>query len=473
MKKKNTITTVHLFNVDNKPKEVVRDVSDFLNKDYREYAHYVIETRALPSVIDGFKVGARKMMHAAFKGSMKNGAEVKNINLAGDIYNYTLYMHGDASIHTTILTEAAEFSDNLNPITIAGQHGSLRDPKAAASPRYLYCKLSPFAKLYKVDEDLLEYTFDEGVYLEPYYYLPIIPTILCSRTEGMAPGYKYSCFSYNPIDIIDACIEYIKKNEIQTVIRPYVRGIKEENFVFDKELNKWVSWGVYTTDLGSDILRITDLPYDVTYDKLEKKLNSYIEKGYIKDWKNFSHDDILDYRIQFPKTKLAREMQADRKDNLLKKMLLYTVINDDILYTINEKQKVKHFSDKYELLQYFVDFRLNKYNVRKEKHIEQIENKCKVITDICKFIELVTSGELTITNRKVEEVKEDLKKYNLPDDVLKVQVSKLTKEEHAELQKEMEDMLKEAEYIKNTTIKDMYLNDLKELRKTLKPEFEG
>lgn len=71
MRKKNTITTVDLFNVDNTPKEVVRDVSDFLNKDYREYAHYVIETRALPSVIDGFKVGARKMMHAAFKGSMK------------------------------------------------------------------------------------------------------------------------------------------------------------------------------------------------------------------------------------------------------------------------------------------------------------------------------------------------------------------------------------------------------------------
>ena len=36
-------------------------------------------------------------------------------------------------------------------------------------------------------------------------------------------------------------------------------------------------------------------------------------------------------------------MQADRKDNLLKKMLLYTVINDDILYTINEKQKSKTF----------------------------------------------------------------------------------------------------------------------------------
>lgn len=59
----------------------------------------------------------------------ENGKEIKNLNLVGDVYNLTLYMHGDASLTNTIFTLAAEFRDNLNPITITGQHGSLRDEK--------------------------------------------------------------------------------------------------------------------------------------------------------------------------------------------------------------------------------------------------------------------------------------------------------------------------------------------------------
>ena len=117
------VTTKKVKNIDshvisNEP--IVRNISDFLNTDYKDYTKYVIATRALPSLVDGFKVGARKVMHAAFHGGMKNGAEVKNLNLVGDIYNLTLYMHGDASLHGTIFTEAAEFSDNLNPLLITG-----------------------------------------------------------------------------------------------------------------------------------------------------------------------------------------------------------------------------------------------------------------------------------------------------------------------------------------------------------------
>lgn len=453
-------------------KKVVRDISDFLNKDYREYAHYVIQTRALPSLIDGFKIGARKILHAAFHGSMKNGAEVKNLNLVGDVYNLTLYMHGDASLHGTIFTEAAEFSNNLNPLIISGQHGSLRDPKAVSAPRYLHCKLSPFAKLYKVDEDLLEYVFDEGSYLEPVNYLPIIPTVLCARAEGMAPGYKFSCFSYNPLDIIDACIQYLQKEKITVNIRPFVRGINPDKFMFDKESGKWINFGTYTVDERNDVLQITDLPYDCTFEKFEKKLNSYIESEYIREWKNFSHDDVLDYRIQFPKSKLGREMQADRKEKTLKKFFLSSVVPDDILYVLNESQKVKKFDNKVELIEYFVEFRLSKYQDRKDKIIKVKQQKVEDISNLCKFIELVIDGKIVVSNRKTADVKKDLDKYKLPHDVLSVAISKLTKEEHDELLKKVEELKNEIIYIENTTIKEMYINDLKELRKDIKKEFD-
>ena len=459
----------HIIKEEIKTKE--RDITDFLNTDYKDYVKYVIETRALPNLIDGFKVGARKILHSAFHGGLKNGNECKLLNLTGDVYNLTLYLHGDMSLNSTMITLASEFKDNLHPLTITGQHGSLRDEKAVSAPRYLYVKLSPYANLYKVDEDLLEYVFDEGQYLEPKNYWPIIPTVLTSRSEGMAPGYKFSSFSYNPIDIIDACLEILKTDKIKkTIIKPYVRGISNERFTFDTENNKWLNSGVYKTDLKNDILQITDLPYDSGFDKFEKKLNELLEKEIIKDWKNYSENDKIDYRLIFSKGNLTKTLKTD-KDKLFKKLGLFTYIPDDLLYVIDEHGKVKHFLNKEELIIYFVNLRLQKYNDRKNKLVSVMEQRYAENNNICKFIELVNKKKIIITNRKTKDIKEDLKKYDLPDSVLSIQVSKLTDEEKNELLKKNKEILKELEYIKNTTIKDMYIKDLKDLKKKLESDF--
>ena len=256
-----------------------RNITDFLNTEYKDYAMYVIANRAIPSLIDGFKVGARKIMHAALNGGMKNGKEIKNLNLVGDVYNLTLFTHGDASLHGTIFTLSQFFKDNLNPLAINGQCGTLRDENALSAPRYLHVKLSKYAKLYKTDIDLLEYVFDEGTYLEPVNYLPIIPTVLTSRTSGMAPGYSFESFSYNPLDIIDACLDVLISGKIQRSVRPYVRGILQHNFQFEDTQNRWINYGEYKAE--GDMLYITDLPYDIGYDKFEKQLNKLIDSNYI------------------------------------------------------------------------------------------------------------------------------------------------------------------------------------------------
>ena len=452
--------------------KITRNITDFLNTDYKDYVKYVIETRALPSLLDGFKVGARKILHSAFHGGLKNGNECKLLNLTGDVYNLTLYLHGDNSLNSTMITLASEFRDNLNPLTITGQHGSLRDEKSISAPRYLYVKLSPWSKLYKVDEDLLEYVFDEGQYLEPKNYLPIIPTVLTSRSEGMAPGYKFSTFSYNPIDIIDACLEILKTNKLQkTIIRPYVRGLNQENFTYDNEVKKWLNSGKYNIDLKNDILEITDLPYDMGYDKIEKRLNELLEKEIIKDWQNYSQDNNINYKLYFFKSALKNELAGDKKEKLFKKLGLFSYIPDDLLYVIDENGKVKHFINKEELIEYFVKLRLSKYNDRKNKLVSVMEKRYEDNNNICKFIELVSSGNIIITNRKTKDIKTDLKKYNLPDSVLNIQISKLTEEEKKELLKKNKEIEKELKYIKKTTIKDMYINDLNELKKELENEF--
>ena len=115
--------------------------------------------------------------------------------------------------------------------------------------------------------------------------------------------------------------------------------------------------------------------------------------------------------------------------------------------------------------------RLYKYNDRKNKLVSVMEKRYEDNNNICKFIELVSSGNIIITNRKTKDIKTDLKKYNLPDSVLTIQISKLTEEEKKELLKKNKEIEKELKYIKKTTIKDMYINDLNELKKELENEF--
>ena len=453
-----------------------RTVTEFFNSDYTDFTKYVISSRACPSVIDGFKTGARKIMHAAFNGTIKNGSTVKLLNLSGDTMKLSLYAHGDSSLNGTIISLAQDFNDNLNPLTIEGQYGSLRSPEAS-SPRYLYVKLNKYANLiYKTDIECVNYVFDEGEWLEPVYYLPIIPTVLTSRGIGMAPGYRFSTMSYNPIDIIDNCINVIKKGTTLKPSRPYVRGVKTYNWKFivdeEKGTTYWENYGEWSYNKSRDIMIITDFPYDVTYDDFEKLLNKYKESGYIKDWKDFSDGGKINYSIQFETGRLKKEIGLEATDtHLPNKFKLIKRVPNDNLWVIDENGKVKNFPNTSSLIEYFVNFRLNKYNDRKSRLVDVLTKKLQDNSNICKFIKLVIEGKIKINNRPRADIKEDLKKYDLPESMLAVPISKLTKEEYEALLKENESIKKELEYIKNTTIEEMYLKDLKDLRKALENDF--
>ena len=455
-------------NIDN------RTVTEFFNSDYIDFTKYVISTRAIPG-IDGFKVGARKIMHAAFNGGTKNGTTVKLLNLSGDTMRLSLFQHGDTALNGTIVSLAQDFNDNLNPLQIEGQFGSLRSPEAS-SPRYLYVKLSKYANLiYKTDYDCLNYIFDEGEYLEPIYYLPIIPTVITSRGIGMAPGYRFSTMSYNPIDIIDNCINTLKHKKLIT-IRPYIRGIKTYNWKYiidhEKDESYWVNYGEWSYNKSRDIMIITDLPYDLTYNEFEKILNKYLETGYIKDWRNYSTDGKINYSIQFESGRLKKEIgQEDTDTHLPNKFKLIKKVPKDNLWVLDENAKVKYFDGPNSLIEYFTEFRLNKYNDRKSRLVDVLTKRLQDNNDLCKFIKLVIENKIKINNRPRNEIKEDLKQYDLKDNLLSVPISKLTKEEYEALLKENESIKKELEYIKNTTIEEMYLKDLKDLRKVLEPDF--
>ena len=452
-----------------------RTITSFLDNEYKNYSFYVIANRACPSLIDGFKTGARKIMHASFKGSLKHGDTKKVTNLAGETMNFSLYQHGDSSLNGTIITLSQELNFNLNPLFVDGQNGSLRS-QDAASPRYLYVRHSKYTDLWKTDYDLLEYEEEEGQQVEPKYYLPIIPVILAQRQEGMAPGYRFSNISYNPIDIIDACKECLNSNKKEGklesfVLHPYIREIKKKNWKMEE--GKWVNYGEFKYDDKKKEISITDLPYDMDFDSFEKMLNKYVEKEEIKDWKNLSSGNDIMYKIDCKRGKLGSSLKGKNlNEHIINKFKLRKVVPDDLLWVIDENKKVRHFLTPNDLIEYFVDFRLKKYSDRKTRLVKILNEKFDKNSELVKFIELVCNGKLKIRNRSKVDIKSDMNSYKLPMDLISTPMSRCTIEERDELLKENESIKKELEYIKKTTEKQMYINDLDTLRKELEKDFK-
>ena len=454
-----------------------RTITNFLNTEYLNYAFSVLEERAIPSVIDGFKPGARKIMHAALAGTTKDGKLYKLLALSGDAMRVSLYAHGDASLNGTIVNMCKYFNDNLNPLESDSQVGSLRDPNSAGAPRYLYVKHSKYMDLiYKTDYDLLDFIFEEGQYVEPMTYLPIIPTVLCKNNIGVAVGYSMHNQAYNPIDIITACQEVIKsrsdkKDKITTQIRPYLRGIKQSNWKFED--GNWYNYGEWKFNQSKDLMIVTDLPADVSYDDFEKLLNKFEDESYIKNWKNRSVDGGVNYEITFPKKQLAVEMKKDRSGKrLANRFKLIKMLSSDLLWLLDENHKLKNFQNKNEVVEYFVNYRLTIYTERKKKLVKILEERIKKNDELVKFITLVCNGKLKIRNRSKKDIKIDMDVQKLPMELISTPMSKVTIEERDELLKQNEEMKNKLEYIKKTTEKQMYLNDLANLKKEIEKDFK-
>lgn len=218
---------------------------------------------------------------------------------------------------------------------------------------------------------------------------------------------------------------------------------------------------------------VTDLPADVSYEDFEKLLNKFEDESYIKNWKNRSVDGGVNYEITFPKKQLAVEMKKDRSGKrLANRFKLIKMLSSDLLWLLDENHKLKNFHNKNEVVEYFVNYRLTIYTERKKKLVKILEERIKKNDELVKFITLVCNGKLKIRNRSKKDIKIDMDVQKLPMELISTPMSKVTIEERDELLKQNEEMKNELEYIKKTTEKQMYLNDLANLKKEIEKDFK-
>ena len=179
--------------------------TDFVNKELILFS-MADNVRSIPSVVDGLKPGQRKVLFTCFKRNLKK--EMKVVELSGAVSGLTAYQHGETSLQGTIVGLAQTFvgSNNVNCLEPSGNFGTrLQGGSDCASARYIYTRLSPFArKIFNVaDEPLLKYNTDDEKVIEPEAYIPILPLVLINGADGIGTGWSSNIPNYNPEDIIE------------------------------------------------------------------------------------------------------------------------------------------------------------------------------------------------------------------------------------------------------------------------------
>lgn len=443
-----------------------KSITEFLSAEYKDFAMYSIEGRAIPSVVDGLKPSQRKVVHVANQIWKTGGEKVLKIfQLSGKVASDVFYHHGDASLNSAIINMAQKFKNNAPLLEEDGQFGSLRSPQAGA-PRYIGTKLSDNFRLMYKDFDLLNYKEEEGERIEPDYFLPIIPTVMINGSSGIAVGFATNILNRDVKSVVDACVCVLAGKKIPK-IAPSLRGFAGE-FINDPENPKrWIIRGRIER-VNTSTLRITELPPSMTYEKYDELLDKLVDAKEIVSYDDNGKDNV-DYVIKMTRADLEKH-----DDEKLMKMFKLEEASTEIFSTLDEHGKLKIFETAEEIIEYFVHFRLGYYHKRKEFMLGKMNHDLKLLSNRGRFIKAILDEKLKINNASKADIINGIEEMGLEkidgsyDYLLRMPIYSLTKELFEKLKEDFTAKKAEIKKLEETDPKDMYLDDLSELKKKFK-----
>ncbi len=178
-------------------------VKNLFDKNFLEYASYVIRDRAIPDIEDGLKPVQRRILHTLFE--VDDGKFNKVANVVGQCMKY--HPHGDASIGGALVVLA----NKELFIEKQGNFGNLYTGDGASAARYIECRLKPLARDVLYNPAITQYVPSyDGRNREPVVFRAKLPIALIIGAEGIAVGMSTNILSHNVREVIQAEIACLK-----------------------------------------------------------------------------------------------------------------------------------------------------------------------------------------------------------------------------------------------------------------------
>lgn len=317
-------------------------VKNLFDKNFIEYASYVIRDRAIPDLEDGLKPVQRRIMHTLFK--MDDDRFQKVANVVGECMKY--HPHGDASIGgaLVVLANKGIFIEKQ------GNFGNMYTGDGASAPRYIECRVHPLAKEFLVTNPAVTHYIPnyDGRSTEPEVYRAKVPVALIIGAEGIAVGMSTKILPYNIREVLEAEIKALNNEPFEIYPDLPTGGLIDVTNYNDGN-GKIVTRAKFDMSDEKKII-ITELPVDTTSESLMNSIENAYKAGRIKissiDDYTTDHCQI---EIKLPRGVYAKDIEkalyayTDCEKSISCQML---VIRDNMPVAMTATEIIKYYAKK-------------------------------------------------------------------------------------------------------------------------------
>ena len=351
-------------------------VKNIFDKNFIEFASYVIRSRAIPDLEDGLKPVQRRILHTLF--NMDDGRFQKAANVVGRCMMY--HPHGDASIEGALVVLANKGGVPNDKVGLfiekQGNFGNVFTGDEASASRYIECRVRPIAKeIFVTNPEVTHYIPNyDGRSTEPEVYRAKIPVVLLVGAEGIAVGMSTKILPYNLKEVLEAEIKALNDEPFEIYPDVQTGGLIDVSNYNDGN-GKIVSRA--KLDLSDDKkIVITELPVDTNAQDLKKSIDDAFKSGKLKI--SSVQDLTTDHcqiEIKLPRGVYAKDVEnalyayTDCEKSISCQML---VIKDNQPVTMTATEIIKYYSVKLKaIIKDELEFERGKLN--EELHARTLE----------------------------------------------------------------------------------------------------
>ena len=472
--------------------QTTKKYSNFINKEMRLFSQDDCD-RSIAS-IDGLKIALRKIIKTMLDRKIfTESKELRVATLAANIVADTAYHHGEASLIGAIKKMAQDYvgSNNLNLLVPSGQYGTRNmGGKDAASERYIQTYLEILTPLiFKlVDNDVLEYNYDDGIKIEPKLYAPIIPILLINGTAGIGTGFMSDVTKFDVLEVTNMVEERLKGNIPNFDILPHFKGFTG-SILKSNEPDTYLVYGKYQL-VNETTIRITEIPIGSKHSKWPEDYKVFLDKK-VKDKKIISFTaDLVSEPPIFHITLDESTLDKMRKNKeIYSSFNLVTRINTNNMNIYDKDGELRNFPTISHIFDDFYNMRYDVYEKRKTFLIGKYKNELNILEWEMKFINQVIDGTIVVFRIKKATIIEKLIELGYPrinkvvsinDDnnstsedidvtgnynyLTDTKLFNLTEEKIVELQKKLDKKIEELKLVEITTIEEQWQLEINEFK---------
>ncbi|MCD4749926.1 MAG: DNA topoisomerase IV subunit A [Thermoanaerobaculales bacterium] len=276
------------------------ELKPLMERNFLEYASYVIIDRAIPDLRDGLKPVQRRILATLFK--VDDGKFHKVANIIGDTMK--LHPHGDASIGDALVVLA----NKEYFIEKQGNFGNIITGHSAAASRYIECRLTDLARETLFSKELTETrpSYD-GRTTEPVFLPAKLPILLMLGTEGIAVGMATRILPHNFCELLQAQIAVLKSEPFE-LLPDFANGGLVDVTEYDDGRGK-VRVRARIDVSNEKTVVIREVPFGTTTESLLASIENAALKGKVKiaSIDDFTTDTV-EIEIDLPRGVYADEV---------------------------------------------------------------------------------------------------------------------------------------------------------------------